>query len=124
MAQVDYPQIEELQFGAVTVDGERWESDLHIRADGKVKKRKKKWARKEYGTSHILGPRELKKALKGGADTLIIGAGFDEMVRLSDKGREMLQQRGLRWEIMPTPDAVEAWRKATGRKALILHVTC
>ncbi len=124
MAQVDYPQIEELQFGAVTVDGERWESDLHIRADGKVKKRKKKWARKDYGTSHILGPRELKKALKGGADTLIIGAGFDEMVRLSDEGREMLQQRGLRWEIMPTPDAVEAWRKATGRKALILHVTC
>ncbi|MGC9319145.1 MAG: ROK family protein, partial [Armatimonadota bacterium] len=122
--EVDYPHIDSVEFGTVTVNGERLDHDIHIRADGAVKKRKKKWARKDYGTSHVLGPRELKKALKKGADTLIIGEGFNGMVRLSDEGRELLEQRGVTWQMLPTPKAVEAWNLAQGRRALILHVTC
>ncbi len=121
---VDYPRVEGVEFGEVTVDGENLDHDIHIRADGKVKKRKKKWARKDYGTSHVIGPRELKKALKKGAEMLIIGDGFNGMVRLADEGREMLEQRGVRWEIAPTPDAVTRWNEAQGRRALVLHVTC
>lgn len=122
--EVAYPVIEAIEFGSATVAGERLDSDLHIRADGEVKKRKKSWARKDYGTSHIIGPRELKKALKKRPELLIIGAGFDEMVRLADEGRELLQERGVRWELLPTPEAVERWNEAEGRKALVLHVTC
>lgn len=124
LESVDYPRIDGVEFGSVTVDGETLEHDIHIRANGKVKKRKKKWARKDYGTSHVIGPRELKKALRKGAELLIIGEGFDGMVRLADEGREMLEQRGVRWQILPTPHAVGAWEEAEGRKALILHVTC
>lgn len=122
--RVDYPRIDEVSFGSVTVDGETFDGDIHIRADGKLRKRKKKWARKDYGTSHVIGPRELKKALRKDAEALIIGAGFDEMVRLADEGRELLEERGIRWQIAPTPRAVEAWNETGGRKALILHVTC
>jgi glucokinase len=121
---VDYPRIDEIEFGQVTVDGDRLDHDIHIRANGKLKKRKKKWGRKDHGTSHVVGPRELKKALKKGAEVLIIGEGFDGMLRLADEGREMLDQRGVRWQIVPTPDAPEAFEEAEGRKALILHVTC
>ncbi|MBD3293199.1 MAG: ROK family protein [Armatimonadia bacterium] len=121
---VDYPRIESVEFGSVTVDGETLEHDIHIRANGKLKKRKKKWARKDYGTSHIIGPRELKKALKKGAEALVIGEGFDGMVRLAEEGREMLEQRGVRWEMLPTEEAIDAWEGKDGRKALILHVTC
>jgi glucokinase len=124
LESVDYPRIDEVAFGSVTVDGETVEHDIHIRAHGKVKKRKKKWARKDYDTSHIIGPRELKKALKKGAEVLMIGEGFDGMVRLADEGRELLEQRGVHWEILPTPDVPHAWNEAEGRKALILHVTC
>lgn len=124
LESVDYPQIDGVEFGSVTVGGETFEHDIHIRAQGKIKKRKKKWARKDYGTSHMIGPRELKKALARGAEVLIIGEGFDGMVRLADEGRELLEQRGVRWQILPTPDAVETWNEAEGRKALILHVTC
>jgi glucokinase len=124
LEQVEYPRIESVEFGSVTVGGKTWNRDIHIRANGKVKKRKKKWGRKDHGTSHIIGPRELKKALKKGAEVLIIGEGFDGMLRLADEGREMLDQRGVRWQILPTPEAVEAWQQTDGRKALILHVTC
>lgn len=120
----EYPTIDAVEFGSVTVGGERWEKDIHIRADGRVKKRKKKWAREEYGTSHVVGPREIAKALKKGGEMLIIGEGFDCMVELADEGREMLKQRGVRWQILPTPAAVEVWNEAEGPKALILHVTC
>ena len=121
---VQYPRIDAVAFGRVTVDGEVLDHDIHIRADGKLKKRKKKWARKDYDTSHIIGPRELGKALKKAPEMLIIGEGFDGMIRLADEGREMLEQRGVRWELLPTPEAVEAWNEAEGRRALILHVTC
>ena len=121
---VDYPLIDALEFGSVTVADEALPHDVHIRADGSVKKRKKKWARKDYGTSHVIGPRELKKTLKQAPELLIIGSGFDEMVRLADEGRALLEERGVRWELLPTPRAIEAWNEADGRRALLLHVTC
>lgn len=122
--EVEYPQIDAVAFGSVTVEGETFENDLHIRANGKVRRRKKKWARRDYGTSHIIGPRELKRALRGDPELLIIGAGFDGMVRLADEGRELLDKRGVAWRLLPTPEAVEAWNAAEERRALILHVTC
>ncbi len=121
---VEYPHVDAVAFGSVTVDGETYEHDIHIRADGRVRKRKKKWARKDYGTSHVIGPRELKKVLRGDPDVLIIGRGFDCMVRLAEEGRRMLEERGVRWELLPTPEAAEAFNQAEGRKALLLHVTC
>lgn len=121
---VYYPSIGSAEFGRVTVDGQEIDQDIHIRADGKLKKRKKKWAREEYGTSHVIGPRELEKLLKKGPDLIIIGEGFDGMIRLADEGRELLQERGVRWELLPTPDAVARWNEAEGRRALILHLTC
>ncbi len=121
---VEYPHIDEVAFGSVTVAGETFEHDIHIRADGRVRRRRKKWARKDYGTSHVIGPRELKRALRKGAELLIIGEGFDSMVRMSDEGREMLAERGVPWEMLPTPEAAEAYNQAEGRRALLLHVTC
>lgn len=120
----EYPRIDAVAFGSVTVAGETFETDLHIRADGRLRRRKKKWAREDYGTSHVIGPRELKRALRGDPALLIIGAGFDGMVRLADEGRELLEERGIVWRLLPTPEAVEAWNAAEGRRALILHVTC
>jgi len=121
---VDYPAIDEVAFGSVTIGGETLEHDIHIRANGSVRKRKKKWARRDYGTSHVLGPRELKRVLKGDPELLIIGVGFDRMVRLADEGAEMLRERGVTWEMLPTPDAVAAWNEAEGPRALVMHVTC
>lgn len=120
----EYPHLDRVIFGAAVVDGKEIAADLYIRADGKLKERKKKLARERYGSSHLLGPEELAKVLKGEPATLIIGAGFSSMVRLTQEAEAYLRSQALTWQILPTPEAAEAFSRAPGRKALFLHVTC
>ncbi len=119
-----YPHLDRVSFGAVLVDGKEIAADLYIRADGKLKERKKKIARERYGSSHILGPEELEKITKGDPQTLIIGAGFSGMVRLAEGAEAYLRSQGLTWRVLPTPEAAEVFNSAPGRKALFLHITC
>jgi glucokinase len=120
----DYPRINSVSFGAAVVDKQELATDLYIRADGKLKERKKKLAREKYGTSHALGPEELEKVLKGDPPTLIIAAGFSSMVHLTEEAETYLRDRGVEWQLLPTPEAAEAFNAAEGRKALFMHVTC
>ncbi len=119
-----YPHLDSVSFGAAVVNGKELATDLYIRAGGKLKARKKKLARGRYGTSHVLGPEELAKVIKGGPSLLIIGAGFQEMVRLTEDAEAFLRAQGVRWELLPTPEAAEAFNAAEGPKALFMHVTC
>lgn len=120
----EYPDIQGVEFGAVTVDEEELDYDLYIRANGKVRRRDKKPIRKRHGTSHVLDAEELEEVCKGSPEVVIIGQGFNGMVRLSDDAREYLGSLGVKWQALPTPDAVAAYQAASGRKALFLHVTC
>ncbi len=120
----EYPQVEGTKFGSVTIGGEEYERDVIIRADGKVKKRKKKIAKQLYGTSHRIGPRELARTCKGNPDLLVIGTGQSDTAELTEDGEEFLRHRGIDWVALPSPDAVDAFNAAGGRKALLLHVTC
>jgi glucokinase len=97
---------------------------VDIRADGRVKKRKKSVARELYGTPHRIGPKELARACKGDPETLIIGTGHSGEVELTDDGQAFLKERGIRFRAVPTPQAVQEYNKAEGRKAAIVHVTC
>ncbi|MCD6359366.1 MAG: hypothetical protein J7M38_00795, partial [Armatimonadetes bacterium] len=119
-----YPVIEDVRFGSVTIGGERYNEDIHIRADGRVRKRKKKRLRRKYGTSHIVDGKEVARACKGNPDLLIIGAGFREMLRLSEDAVEYLDTLGIGYRLLPTPEAIELYNNSEDNKALILHVTC
>ncbi|MCX7598134.1 MAG: ROK family protein [Armatimonadetes bacterium] len=119
-----YPRLDSVSFGVVVVEGEEIPNDIYIRADGKLGKRKKKAARKKYGTSHVVDAEELQKVCKGQPRTVIIGAGFQGMVRLTDDAKEFLNGLGADWQVLRTPEAVEAFNAARGPKALLLHVTC
>lgn len=118
------PHIDCVEFGTVTVDGEELPCDILIRANGKIAKRKKKRARDKYGTSHVIGPEELEQLCRGEPQTVIVGQGFQSMVRLTDDAQEYLRSLGVEWRLLPTPEAVEAYNQAKGPKALLLHVTC
>jgi len=120
----DYPHIDEIHFGGVVVEGEELSHDIYIRGNGKVRKRKKRRVRDRYGTSHVLDDRELAKVCKGNPETLIIGRGFHEMVRLTDDARAYLETLGIQWQELPSPEAVTAYNETEGPKALFLHVTC
>jgi glucokinase len=120
----EYPIIGGVDFGSVTVDDEKLEHDIHIRADGKLRKRRKSRLRKAYGTSHVVDAEELKQVCKGNPGLLIVGSGFQNMVRLTDDAKEFLRSAKADWRLVATPEAVELYNGATGRKALLLHVTC
>lgn len=120
----DYPHLDEIRFGSVVVEGKELSYDLYIRADGKVRKRKKRRVRDKHGTSHVLDDKELAKVCKGNPQTVIIGQGFHGMVRLTDDARGYLETLGVQWQALPSPEAVAAYNETQGPKALFLHVTC
>jgi len=122
--QHDYPHLDEIRFGSVVVEGKERSYDLYIRADGKVRKRKKRRVRDRHGTSHVLDDKELAKVCKGAPHTLIIGEGFYSMVRLTDDAYSYLETLGIQCQELPSPEAVAAYNETEGPKALFLHVTC
>lgn len=50
------PVIQGTKFGSITVDDGVCNHDIVIRLCGKVKKRKKKLSKEQYGTSHTVYP--------------------------------------------------------------------
>ena len=118
------PHIDSVTFGVVVVACREFPHDICIRAGEKVRKRSKKHARRQYGTSHVVDRTEIEKLCKGLPRNVIIGSGFHGMLRLTDDAREYLETSGAHWQVLPTPQAVAAYNRAFSPKALLLHVTC
>jgi hypothetical protein len=119
-----YPQVVDAKFGEVTVGGKTHSRDIYITVNGKVKKRKKSKAKENYGTSHVIGPEELKSVCRGGPEVLYIGAGHSGKVEINAQGQAFLAQRSIEYQALPTPDIVDAYNESAQRKAALIHVTC
>jgi glucokinase len=124
VAATKYPKLGKAGFGTIVVGKKEIANDIYIHPDGKVAKRKKKSAREKYGTSHVIDREELERVFRDEPCALIIGAGFNGMARVADDARAWLDELGVEWRLLPTPEAVEAYNAAEGPKALLLHVTC
>ena len=118
------PRIDRTHFGSVTIDGRVFNHDVIIRLDGKVAKRKKRLAKAVYGTSHTISLAEAKHLYQKGTKRLIIGAGQFGTVKLSDEATAHFQRNDCRVELLPTPEAIQAWNAAAGAVIGLLHVTC
>lgn len=119
-----YPQITGTRFGEITVGGQTYEHDVYVLADGRVKKRKKKLAKRAYGTSHKIGPDELAKVCEGDPQAVFLGTGQYGVAELTDDGERFLRDRDVAWRAMPTPQAIRAYNDCSAAKAALLHVTC
>lgn len=119
-----YPAVGAFSFGRVEVDGETYETDIHIRGNGKVKERKKKRIKEQYGDTHIVGVEEISKLCKGRPATLVIGAGEGKLLKLTSEAKKHLADSGIETRLLPSPEAVKVFNALGGRKALLLHVTC
>lgn len=120
----DYPKITGTEFGVITLGKATYEKDIYILADGEVKKRKKKLAREVYGTAHKIGPGELKKLCNGRPKIVFIGTGHQGVAELTDEGRQYLQQRGIDYAALPTPEIIASYNKCRRPKAALIHITC
>jgi glucokinase len=116
------PLISKVGPGQITVGGETYEEDVVIRADCKVKKRRKIVA-KVGGEEDQIVVAELEKICKGTPASLIVGAGMKKMVQLGLGPQSWLAKRNIRVEVLPTPKAVEVYNRTKGRKAAWLRVS-
>ena len=106
------------------MDGEAYEKDVWILADGAVKKRKKKLAKEVYGTSHRIGPDELAKVCRGKPEIVFVGTGQQGVAELTAEVREYLEKQGINYAVLPTPQIVASYNQCTKRKAALIHITC
>lgn len=119
-----YPVIDRFAFGEIVVGRKTYTHDVYISVYGKVKTRDKSTAKKQYGTSHTLGPKELEQICKGGPEVLFVGSGKEGQVQLAEEAVRYMSQRAIRCEVAPTREAIVAYNKSKERKAALMHVTC
>ena len=118
------PVIDATKFGSITVDGDTFDHDIVIRLSGKVKKRKKKLSKLQYGTSHTVSLAEAEHIYDDGAEQVIVGTGQHGILKLSDEAKGFFKDHGCKVRAVPTPDAVEAWNETKGKTIAMFHVTC
>ena len=118
------PRIDNTKFGSITIEGTVSDHDIIIRLNGQVEKRKKKLSKAVYGTSHIVSLDEAKYIYEEGAKRLVIGAGQQGMVNLSNEAAEYFKQRKCQVELLPTREAIQAWNEAEGAVIGLFHITC
>jgi hypothetical protein len=118
------PKIDKTKFGSITIAGKKYENDVVIRLDGKVKKRKKKLSKEIYGTSHIVSLMEIQSIFEPGAQRLIFGTGQSGQANLSPEAIDFLQDHQCNFDVIPTPHAVEEWNSASGAIIGLFHITC
>jgi hypothetical protein len=118
------PNISGTDFGSITIGDDRIEHDVLIRLSGEVTKRKKKLSKAVYGTSHTVSLAEAEYVYEKGAERLIIGAGQNGMVELSDEAAGYFARKNIAVDLAPTPEAVKRWNKAEGAVIGLFHVTC
>jgi len=118
------PHVDRTEFGWLEIEGERYEHDVLIRLDGKVKRRKKQLSKRVYGTSHTISLDEAQHVYEEGAATLILGSGQYGQVHLSPEAEEYFRERRCDVRVLPTPEALEIWNKTRGRAIGLFHVTC
>ena len=118
------PKIDGTEFGSITIDGKRIEHDVLIRLSGEVAKRKKKLSKVVYGTSHTVSLGEAEYIYEKGAERLIVGAGQDGMVELSNEAADYFARHKVLVDLVPTPEAVARWNKAKCPVIGLFHVTC
>jgi hypothetical protein len=121
------PRIDSVRFGSIIVDGTRFEHDIVITLGG-VQERKKRLSKQIYGTSHILSLAEIQKTLEDTWDspteTLVVGTGYLNRVRLSSEAAEYLEHRRCQVKLCPTKEAARLWNELEGRVLGLFHITC
>jgi hypothetical protein len=118
------PHLDATGFGWLDIDGERYEHDVLIRLDGRIRKRRKKLSKQVYGTSHTVSLEEAEHVYEKGARLLVLGTGQHDSVRLSPEAEAYFERHRCEVCLVPTPDAIARWNTAPGSTIGLFHVTC
>ena len=118
------PVINNTEFGSITVDEERYDHDIIITLDGKVKKRKKKLSKVVFGTSHTISLDEIRYTYQDKSEGIVIGSGQYGVAKLSNEASEFLNNKHCKILLRPTPEAILEWNLTEGKWIGLFHITC
>ena len=113
-------KISNYSFGHIEVDGLAYSSDVVITPEGV----QDGWWRKQ---GHNLAIEDLDRVIAAKPDTLIVGSGYYGRMQVPAITRSFLTGRGIRLEVVQTPEAVEVFNKLQQKYARVvaaLHLTC
>jgi glucokinase len=117
-----YPTLHAPQSGKIAVNGEEYTTDVLVRADGTVRKRKKSARQNGQHDRHRISPEELERVLTGHPELLVIGTGHKSKVTLSNAAEQLLAERRIECLTAPTPAAADLFNHSTRRKAALMHI--
>ena len=124
MKTQEKPRISDTSFGSITVDGERYNHDIIITLEGRVKKRRKKLSKEVYGSSHTISLPEIEFVYQEDAEGIIIGSGQYGVARLSKEAWDFMADRQCRVVLKNTPEALQDWNSLKGKWLGLFHITC
>lgn len=118
-------EIEELKFGSITVNGQKFGQVIIV--DGEVIPRDRVFLEKEFGTTHKISNVEGDKLLEADPEYIVIGDGFNGVMKVEPEMKEKLQKTGVKILILHSPAAVIKYNgliKQGRRVNALIHTTC
>ena len=111
--------IEDYHFGMMTVNGQKYTSDLIIFPD----KIKDSWWRK---SGHRLSLQDLEDVLRAKPEILVIGTGFTGLMKVEEDVKNYAHKKGITLIVERTQKAVQKYNQfvASGRTIGAFHLTC
>lgn len=113
------PNIEKFRFGKITIDGKSYTRDVIILPDRVIPD----WWREQ---GHQLIYEDLASIPLNKIDTLIIGCGTLNRMKVTDKLIQELKNKNLNVICLPTQQAVEQYQHRKDKESVCaaLHLTC
>jgi hypothetical protein len=118
------PKIIELSWGRLIVEGYPDPfKDVKLFPGGA-----REWDWTETGTRHVPGiqPADITELIKKGARTVILSTGMQQRVLVNPDTHKWLSDRGIRFTVLPTNEAVEIYNELAVSEAVgaLIHSTC
>jgi polyphosphate kinase 2 (PPK2 family) len=112
------PMIDSFAYGAIEVDGRRYESDVLILPNGTVET----WQPKD---GEVLLAKHVKGVLKAQPEVIVMGTGTVGNLSLHPKAEKRLEQAGIEVLTYRTHKACDTYRQLRGQRRLaaLLHIT-
>ncbi len=112
--------IDHYSFGSITIQGKHYRSDLKV-IKGQVYP---DWWRQ---TGHNVDIDDVADILDAKPDIIVIGSGNSGLMKVSDRLKNRLEERGIEVIVEPTSEAVETFNRLfRGAKSVAagFHLTC
>ena len=112
--------IDSCSFGCLVINGKKYNSDLVIYPDGRVKD---SWRRR---SGHRLSLDDMEDLIEAEPEVIIAGTGVSGLMRPEKELEKTLRQRGIVFIALPNQKAVEYYNDLvqTKRVAAGFHLTC